>query len=81
MLHRVVRNRFELSVSLPADSKFTDGHDGILVGSEQAQTLQARAERLVFHSGGGSPFHWVITRFAGGSSRKTYQNRKFSIRK
>jgi hypothetical protein len=30
---------------------FTGGHDGILVGYEQAQTLQAPAERVAFHSG------------------------------
>ncbi len=47
----MVRNRFELSVSLPADSVFTGGHDGILAGSEQAQSLQAPAERVAFHSG------------------------------
>ena len=47
----MVRNRFELSVSLPAGSVFTGGHNGILAGSEQAQTLQAAAERVELHSG------------------------------
>ncbi len=50
MLQRVVRNRFEFSVSLPAGSVFKGEHDGILVASEQAQTLQAPAERVAFHS-------------------------------
>src|SRR5438552_7337520 len=45
MLQRVVRNRFEFSVSLPAGSVFKGEHDGIFVASEQAQTLQAPAER------------------------------------
>jgi hypothetical protein len=40
-----------LSVSLPAGSVFKGRHDGILDGSEQAQTLQAPAERVAFHSG------------------------------
>jgi hypothetical protein len=47
----VVRNRFELSVSLPAGSVVTGEDDGILVGSGQAQTLQAPAERVAFHWG------------------------------
>jgi hypothetical protein len=51
MLQRVVRNRFEFSVSLPAGSVFKGEHDGIFVTSEQAQTLQAPAERVAFHSG------------------------------
>jgi hypothetical protein len=51
MLQRVVRNRFEWSVSLPAGSVFKGEHDGILAASEQAQTLQAAAERVAFHSG------------------------------
>jgi|ERR1700719_3592863 hypothetical protein len=51
MLQRVVRNRFEFSVSLPAGSVFKGEHDGIFVASEQAQTLQAPAERVAFHSG------------------------------
>jgi hypothetical protein len=42
-----------LSVSLPAGSVFKGGHDGILAGSEQAQTLQILAERVAFHSGAG----------------------------
>jgi hypothetical protein len=40
-----------LSVSLPAGSEFKGGHDGILVGFEQAQTLQAPEEQMAFHSG------------------------------
>jgi len=51
MLQRVVRNRFEFSVSLPAGSVFKGEHDGIFVASEQAQTLQAPAERVAFHAG------------------------------
>jgi hypothetical protein len=42
-----------LSVSLPAGSVFKSGDHGILVGSEQAQTLQAPAEQVAFHSGAG----------------------------
>src|SRR5437764_15261630 len=51
MLHRVVRNRFELSVSLPAGFVFKGEHNGILAASGQAQTLRAPAERVAFHSG------------------------------
>jgi hypothetical protein len=51
MLQRVVRNRFELNVLLPAGSVFKGEHNGILAASEQAQTLQAPAERIAFHSG------------------------------
>ena len=51
MLHRVVRNRFEFSVSLPAGSVFKGEHNGILAASGQAQTLRAPAERVAFHSG------------------------------
>jgi hypothetical protein len=43
-----------LSVSLSADSVFKGAHDGILVGSKQAQTLQSPAERMAFHSGAAS---------------------------
>src|SRR2546423_8988239 len=50
MLHRVVRNRFELSVSLPAGSVFKGEHNGILAASGQAQTLRAPADRVAFHS-------------------------------
>jgi hypothetical protein len=80
MLQRVVRNRFELSVSLPAGSVFKGEHNGILAASEQAQTQQPPAERIAFHSE-RSRFYLVITRFAGGSSRKTYHNRTLSIGK
>jgi len=80
MLQRVVRNRFELSVSLPAGSVFKGEHNGILAASGQAQTLRAPAERVAFHSE-RSRFYLAITRFGGGSSRKTYQNRNLSIRK
>ena len=51
MLQRVVRNRFELSVSLSAGSVFKGGHDGISAGSEQAQTVQSLAEQVTFHPG------------------------------
>jgi len=63
-LQRVVWNRFELSVSPPAGSVFTGGDDGILPGSEQAQSLQAWTKRLAFHSGQISlPFgHYEICR-------------------
>ena len=50
MLQRVVRNRFEFSVSLPAGSVFKGEQDGIFVASEQAQILRAPAERVAFHS-------------------------------
>jgi hypothetical protein len=60
MLHRVVRNRFELSVSPPAGSVFTGGDDGILAGSEQAQSLQAWAKRLAFHSGADLASIWPL---------------------
>src|SRR5437660_11562327 len=50
MLQRVVRNRFEFIVSLPAGSVFKGEQDGIFVASEQAQTLQAPAEHVAFHS-------------------------------
>ena len=75
MLQRVVRNRFELSVSLPADFVFKGRHNGILVGSEQAQTLRAPAERMAFHSKGRLLLplgHYDICRW---KFRKTYQNR------
>jgi len=49
MLQRVVRNRFELSVSRSAGSVSTGKHDGILPVFEQAQTLQAPAEGVAFH--------------------------------
>ena len=51
MLHRVVRNRFELSVSLPAGSVFKGEHNEILAASGQAQTLRAPESRVAFHSG------------------------------
>ena len=50
MLQRVVRNRFEFSVSLPAGFVFKGEDNGILAASGQAQTLQAPAERVAFHS-------------------------------
>ena len=50
MLQRVVRNRFEFIVSLPAGSVFKGEQDGIFVASEQAQTLQAPAGHVAFHS-------------------------------
>jgi len=81
MLHRVVRNRFELSVSLPAGSVFKGEHNEILAASGQAQTLRAPAERVAFHFWERSRFYLIIPRFGGGSSRKTYQNRNLSVRK
>ena len=60
MLQRVVRNRFEFSVSLPAGSVFKGEHDGIFVASEQAQTLQAPAERVAFHSGRDLASIWPL---------------------
>ena len=50
MLQRVVRNRFEFIVSLPAGSVFNGEQDGSFVASEQAQTLQAPAGHVAFHS-------------------------------
>ena len=70
MLHRVVRNRFELSVSLPAGSVFKGEHNEILAASGQAQTLRAPAERVAFHFWERSRFYLIIPRFGGGSSRK-----------
>ena len=60
MLHRVVRNRFELSVSLPAGSVFKGEHNEILAASGQAQTLRAPAERVAFHSGRDPAFIWSL---------------------
>ena len=59
MLHRVVRNRFELSVSLPAGSVFKGEHNG-LAASGQAQTLRAPAERVAFHSGRDLASIWPL---------------------
>ena len=60
MLHRVVRNRFELSVSLPAGSVFKGEHNGILAASGQAQTLRAPAARVAFHSGRDLASIWPL---------------------
>src|SRR5438132_2176902 len=55
-LQRVVWNRFELRVSLPAGSDFTGGDDGMLGRYGQAQRLEAWAKRLAFHAGADLAF-------------------------
>ena len=81
MLQRVVRNRFEFSVSLPAGSVFKGEHDGIFVAREQAQTLQAPAERVAFHSGRDLASIWPLRDLLVEVPEKTYQNQNLSIRK
>jgi hypothetical protein len=62
---------------LPAGSVFKGEHDGIFVASEQAQTLQAPAERVAFHAGRNLASILSLRDLLIEVPEKTYQNRNF----